>query len=575
VVKKMLPAIKRLFLLSLLACALLIFNLSSAAAEPKRIALLPFKINAEKDLSYLRDGIFDMLTTRLARAGQVEVLGRQKVEEAMETVAGAEGLTEDAARKIGASLSADFVLYGSLTVFGDSASLDTKMIDLSGQKPTLTFFDQSQAMGEVIPRINAIAAEINEKVFGSEPSVQQPPKPLPIEKPVEKKPAETSSIYAHPEKLLKEGTLAQGESQGGSSAFVMTRSAGESAEFWKSGNFEMHIQGLALGDVDGDGATETVIISNQKILILRIQEGRLLTLEEVAGEKQQRFFWVDVADIKQNGIAEIFVSCVNLNSGNLESFVLEWNGKDFETIASRQKWYLRVLEMPGRGPVLLGQKMGADTLFYPGIYEMTWSSGSYESAERLSLPKSTNIFEFALGDVMNTGNEMLVTFETNDFLQIQTLAGKKEWTSDARYGGSENFIRNSPRSDRRTFLPQRIFVTDLNQNGQTEVTVVSGYAITGVLFSNYRSYSSGQFVSLSWDGFGLSENWHTNKISGYFSDSALGDIDNDGQPELVAAVVSRKEGVVATGKSALIVYELHSLITEGSKENTSETEKIQ
>ena len=52
-----------------------------------------------------------------------------------------------------------------------------------------------------------------------------------------------------------------------------------------------------------------------KILILRIQEGRLLTLKEIAGEKQQRFFWVDVADIKQNGIAEIFVSCINLNSG--------------------------------------------------------------------------------------------------------------------------------------------------------------------------------------------------------------------------------------------------------------------
>ena len=81
-VKKMLPVIKRLFLFGLLVFAIVAFNFPSAAAEPKRIALLPFKINAEKDLSYLRDGIFDMLTTRLARAGQVEVLGRKKIEEA-------------------------------------------------------------------------------------------------------------------------------------------------------------------------------------------------------------------------------------------------------------------------------------------------------------------------------------------------------------------------------------------------------------------------------------------------------------------------------------------------------------
>ena len=177
--KKLLPVIKRLFPIGLLILVLFAFNFSSAAAEPKRIALLPFKINAEKDLSYLRDGIFDMLTTRLTKAGQVEVLSRKTVEAAIETVSGDAAVTEDAARKIGANLNADFVLYGSLTVFGDSVSLDAKMIDLSGQKPTLTFFNQSQTMGEVIPRIDSIATEINQKVFGSQPAVP-PPQPPPF-----------------------------------------------------------------------------------------------------------------------------------------------------------------------------------------------------------------------------------------------------------------------------------------------------------------------------------------------------------------------------------------------------------
>ena len=35
----------------------------SYAQAPKRIALLPFKINSAQDLSFLKDGIFDMLTS--------------------------------------------------------------------------------------------------------------------------------------------------------------------------------------------------------------------------------------------------------------------------------------------------------------------------------------------------------------------------------------------------------------------------------------------------------------------------------------------------------------------------------
>ena len=44
----------------------------------KRIALLPFKINATEDLSFLKEGIYDMFTTRLSSEGQVEAISRKK-----------------------------------------------------------------------------------------------------------------------------------------------------------------------------------------------------------------------------------------------------------------------------------------------------------------------------------------------------------------------------------------------------------------------------------------------------------------------------------------------------------------
>ena len=119
-------------------------DINSIAADPKRIALLPFKINSAQDLSFLKDGIFDMLTSRLSKEGQVEVISREQVEGAVQTEAASGTINEAVARRIGTRLKADFVLFGSLTVLGENVSIDAKMVDTSGSKPTMTFFDQGQ-----------------------------------------------------------------------------------------------------------------------------------------------------------------------------------------------------------------------------------------------------------------------------------------------------------------------------------------------------------------------------------------------------------------------------------------------
>jgi len=66
---------------------------------------------------------------------------------------------------IGEQLGADYILFGSLTHFGESVSLDAAMVDVTGDKPALTFFEQSNSMGDVIPLVNTFAGDINRKVF--------------------------------------------------------------------------------------------------------------------------------------------------------------------------------------------------------------------------------------------------------------------------------------------------------------------------------------------------------------------------------------------------------------------------
>jgi hypothetical protein len=71
-----------------------------------------------------------------------------------------------------------------------------------------------------------------------------------------------------------------------------------------------------------------------------------------------------------------------------------------------------------------------------------------------------------------------------------------------------------------------------------------------------------------WDGVGLAPRWKTRQFSGFIQDFNVGDFDNDGQDELVAALVT-KEGrvaLVSEARSSIIGYELTGPQQPESKE---------
>ena len=543
-----------LLLLVLLAC---LWTASLWADGPLRVAIIPFKVNAERDLSFLRDGIVDMLTTRLSWQDKVVIIERQATEGAVKKVTSL--LDEETAKQIGTTLKADYVLFGSLTVFGESVSLDAKMVDVHGVKPAVTIFNQSHGMDTVIPNMNVFALAINEKVFGRAPG------PSPAGPSQAAHAQVRPSIYAHPEKLLEEADTSQVQTSSLNPNFVVAPGQKETSSFWKSPNFDKYIKGIAVGDVDGDSKQEIVFVSQNHLYVYRLVEHRFIKIKEVAGKPSAHFIGVDVSDINGNGRAEIFVTNLDTLRNTLDSFVLEWNAGDFVTISENNYWYYRILDVSTRGTVLLGQKRGTSDPFLPGIYVLAWRHGKYEPSDRLKMPRDVNVFSFTMGDVMNNGKEVDLIFNEDDYLQILTKSGSKEWKSDEHYGGSVNYLDVKSTSgdleyDReydRLFLPQRIFIKDLNRDGKQEVIVIKNHAAASRLFKRFRQYSSSEIVSLSWNGLGLILNWKTKKIHGYVSDFYIADFDNDGQEELVAAVViSKGTSFFRKAKSAIIGYDL-------------------
>ena len=118
---------------------------------------------------------------------------------------------------------------------------------------------------------------------------------------------------------------------------------GDEPATWKSRNFKMQLESMALGDVDGDGKTETVLITRRAIHVFRHTGDRFEKIYETKGRSSSKYIGVDIADINNNGRAEIFITSILLERNQLHSFVLEWDGKDYVRIADKMNVHFRVI----------------------------------------------------------------------------------------------------------------------------------------------------------------------------------------------------------------------------------------
>ncbi|HYA13316.1 MAG TPA: hypothetical protein VEF33_03150, partial [Syntrophales bacterium] len=109
--------------------------------------------------------------------------------------------------------------------------------------------------------------------------------------------------------------------------------------------------------------------------------------------------------------------------------------------------------------------------------------------------------------------------------------------------------------NRATFINLRILNIDMKQDGKKELIIAKNISSAGRLFKNVRLFTSSEVYDLEWDGLGLIENWKTRKINGYIADYQFKDIDNDGQNEIVLALVL-SVGPSISDKSVIVSYKM-------------------
>ncbi len=547
---------KTLFLIILIA--LLFATAGSAAEQVQKVAILPFQMNAPEDLNYLREGIMDMLASRLAWEGKVEVIEKQAVKDAL---AGHQGpLNESAAREVGSKLGVDYVLFGSLTVFGESVSIDAKMVGLKEDNPPVTVYAQTKGLSEVIPRINDFAQEINNKIFGRGTAA------------VASTPAQPRFSKAHPETIMSGPAVGPSRSDDTGSFISLQSTATSDSDLFRSQRLKFPVNGMDVGDLDGDGRPEIVLISNFKeVLVYQWDQGRLNKRGSFRGSVRDRLVWVCVLDANYDGKKEIYVS--NLRGQRLSSYVLEWQGEQLKELASELEWYFNRLTVPGKDTILLGQKKNPVDIFAPGVYRLQFAGGAYEPLEGVSVPPDVNIFDFAQGDLDEDGKAETVFIGTREGLEERLYVvdddGTRLWKSREYYGATSNILEGAPPDPTHYpgsgatvedevetyYIPSPLLLVDLNNDKRLEILANRNVSLTSRVLSRIRNFSDGEIQSLFWTGDDLLTQWKTRPLRGMVVSYRLADMDGDGQDEMVAAVVLEKQTFKKT-KSMIYVYEL-------------------
>jgi hypothetical protein len=338
----------------------------------------------------------------------------------------------------------------------------------------------------------------------------------------------------------------------------------EGVGFQKTQKFPFEAKGLDIADVDGDGQNEIILMGRNTLRIYRYVEERLRPFKTLKAGGNQNFLALDVADVNRNGPAEIFVT--SIVGENLSSFIMEYEENRFKKVNAGNGWYFRVLDLPRKGPTLLAQRMGAEETFSGPIYQFTWKRKKFRKGKKLKLPKDTPLYGLTIADVTGDGKDEIIRFDGSDHLRIFSSDGKDLlYKTPSRYGGTGNsFDRESvpdllPRDHVPTtaYIPGRIISIDLDGDGRTEVIVNKNHFSTGRLFERIRLFERGEVYNLVWDGLMLAENWRTKEIPGYIADYQVKDFDNDGQRELVVAMVSQFKATQWSKDSVILFFELY------------------
>ncbi len=509
-------------------------------AQTTKYVVLPFKVNAPSGYIYLEKAVPSMLTSRLHKDKYFQPVSESEVAKIGKVS------KSDDIEKIQKKMGIDVVIWGEVSIIGDDAVLDIRIYRDSG---IAWRQHKNTKVNDLIAALQELTDGINQNIVNHGSSVGQAE--LEVSNTPVIRHSDTSSqkeqVYCNPQFHYQGGDDLQKRSQALPFASI----------------------GIVVADVTGDKKNEVVLLGEHQVYVYCWENGRLILLGEHKLSRSIKPIALRSFDFNGDGVHNIIVSGYESTYGKPYSLVLSYKNKVFKEVSSNIPFYMNVVKLPPDfSPVIIGQKEGSSQIFSRnGVCRVDVNGNSFTLGSQLLLPTEINVFSFSWipGTATKSDNKLVAVNSREQLVVYSSTGSKLAITGEIYYGASVGIDEpmnmpglGTPKDliPTKYFIPIRMVPIYLEGKKQWGLLASRSISIAAQFFENYRSFTEGEIQALFWDGMGLALDYKTPLIKGTITDFVVGDINNDGQLELVTSVnsyVNSYAGALGLGKRRTIV----------------------
>jgi len=276
--------------------------------------------------------------------------------------------------------------------------------------------------------------------------------------------------------------------------------------------------GSALGDVDGDGENELVLVSQDSIRVYKLKEGKLELLASENMSATVRLMSVDCFDLKGAGRAQIFAVTSDDFRKTVDTRIYNFSSGKLAQESS-VKWLVRGVYVNNGELKPYAQEIYPGGEFRPSnVRELVYKDGAYAAGDKVSVPRVEWLYGFSLYDfdAKRDGLEAVYITEGGK-LRVQFQKKNARFDSDGDYSRTPNRLRFG---DVAFKLYPRVPV--LASQGGAVTAVFANVPKIGMLSDTFGSYKDSDMEFLSWDGFTLVRRGEPVRVGGVVCDAVYG-----------------------------------------------------